>query len=151
MEWLHDLFQGYWDFVRPVDNGWIDYVSTALLVITTIGCLAVVGVLVWEIIKWLDTRFCSTHAAKGVVVDKSYSSGGMIFTKVGDIMVPTRIPPSWHVGVRVDGSFASVSVDKEFYRMVSANQAVKCWYRRGRLFSQLWIEDMEADPVKKTA
>jgi len=76
----------------------------------------------------------------GVIISKHFNPAHVVLVPCGKGLIPRYVPDVWEVTVGFDGESLEVTVDQEFYGMVSPGSQVGFDFSRGRLFGSIQIE-----------
>lgn len=153
MEFIKGMWDALWSlevsFFQDVLHNGSDVMAWIGLVCVTIGLLtilAVAGFILYGIFYLLDTAFVSTQQQTGEVFKKQKyaASTTMVAAPVvggdgGVAMVPTYVPPSWHIGVKVGDRYGWMSCSKSFYKKIEPGDRLMVTYGIRRLTRKLKI------------
>ena len=112
-------------------------------------CLFILFTVARCLLHVIDSWFITTKQGRGEVVEKSYTLAYtqtvMIYNAALKMHLPSSIhhPDEWSLEVKMDNLTGDVSVEEEFYHLVSKGDLVRISYVLGRMTGGLYIKTID--------
>lgn len=137
-------FSIFLDYLKEI---FLNPLSHIVEIIFLLALLLLLGMILSEIFRVLDSWFLPKQSGVGIVISKNYSPAGMtpITNTVNNITTTTFIhrSESWSIVVELEGESDSITVNEEFYDKIKINQPVNIKFVRGRLSQSFYLKEIE--------